>query len=410
MVDGQQPKTSKMKKKLIIYLMHIKIRKFDFDRFDADKINSSNTLDFEFHELADLTYPGFTKMFTRNRLKNKKIKIFSNFLKWKKLILKKKEIYKNNILIYNGIEITNFQSFKINYFLYKNKIKTLIASGSDHPTYSSNNLKNKFKLFFKHLLFNKKKIFVYFNTLFFSRLANYLKIKPTFFLKCGSISNSYEKNPKIKVLNGHSKDYNLYIKYRKKIFNKKFHYGLFLESASPVHNLGDSYIFGEKNDCGTAEKWLNSLNKFFSKLEDHFKIKILIVPHPKIKHKQKFSKLYNNREITNNSLAVLTRNAKLVISRDSTGFSYAAIYRKPAIFVFNEELKQENKQLIINQNNFANELGTIPINMDKKFSNEILQKLVKYKKIKYHNYINKYLTSRKDFKPNYKIIEEVFSM
>ena len=43
-----------MKKKLIIFLVNLKVRKFDFDRFDAQEIEKSDDIDFEFHELIDV--------------------------------------------------------------------------------------------------------------------------------------------------------------------------------------------------------------------------------------------------------------------------------------------------------------------------------------------------------------------
>ena len=108
-----------MKKKLIIFLVNLKVRKFDFDRFDAQEIEKSDDIDFEFHELVDYLSPGFSEMFTAERLQNKKVKIFSSFDIWKKEVLKKADIYKDNLIIYNAIEITNFKTFKINYFLSK---------------------------------------------------------------------------------------------------------------------------------------------------------------------------------------------------------------------------------------------------------------------------------------------------
>ena len=123
-----------MNDKLIIFLVGVKVRKYDLERFDANEIENSKKMNFEFHELADLINPGFSNVFTADRIKNNKIKVFANFENWKLEIIKKKEIY-NNLIVYNDIEITNFESFKINYFLYKNRLKTLIASNLDHPNY-----------------------------------------------------------------------------------------------------------------------------------------------------------------------------------------------------------------------------------------------------------------------------------
>jgi hypothetical protein len=396
-----------MKKKLVIYLVLTKVRKFDLKRFDAKEIEKSKKLDFEFHEIQDFVHPGFTNVFTAKRWINKKNKIFSSFNNWKKEIKNKKKIYKENLIVYNCINITNFKSFRVNHFLFKEKIKTLVASDYDHPLYSSNNWINRFKILFKSLLFNNKKIYLFIQNYFFYNLGKILNIKPDFFLKCGSAYSAHENKTGIRILKGHSRDYNMFIKSKKKNFKRKDKFGLFLESVTPIHNIGDKFISGDnKNMMGTAEKWLNSLNNFFLQLEKTLKIKILIVPHPKIIHKKKYSKLYHGREILNEKLSVVAKKCELIISRDSTGFSFAAIYNKPAIFMYNNELKQLNDNFINNQKKFAQELGLTPVNIDNSFTNKKIFKLKNFNKSIYLNYVKKYLSFRNDEKLNYQVIEE----
>ena len=153
-------------------------------------------------------------------------------------------------------------------------------------------------------------------------------------------------------------------------------------------------------------EWLKSLNNFFSQLEKNLDIKVLIVPHPKIKHKSKFSKLYNGREILKKNLSIVAKNCELMISRDSTGFSYAAIYNKPAIFMYNNELIRLNKKFINDQKNFAKELGLKPINIDNNYTYNEIFKLKTFNKYNYLKYIKKYLSSRVDKKINYEVIEK----
>ena len=44
------------------------------------------------------------------------------------------------------------------------------------------------------------------------------------------------------------------------------------------------------------------------------------------------------QKIVSESLANLAKNSSVIISRDSAGFSYAAIHNKPAIFIYTNEL------------------------------------------------------------------------
>ena len=99
----------------------------------------------------------------------------------------------------------------------------------------------------------------------------------------------------------------------------------------------------------------------------------------------------------------------MIISRDSTGFSYAAIYNKPAIFMYNNELIQLNKNLINNQKKFANELGLNPVNIDNNYSKKQILKFKNFNRNSYLSYVKKYLSSRKDRKINYQVIKEAFN-
>ena len=96
--------------------------------------------------------------------------------------------------------------------MFKNKFTTIEPSNLDHPTYVSDNTIYKIKWLIRNILFNQKKILFFLKNRFFSLLNKVLEIKPNFYLKCGSISNEYEKKKGVKILNGHSRDYNMYIK------------------------------------------------------------------------------------------------------------------------------------------------------------------------------------------------------
>ena len=135
-------------------------------------------------------------------------------------MLKKADIYKDNLIIYNAIEITNFKTFKINYFLSKKKIKTIITS-FDHPEYSSSTSLYKIKWLIRNSLFNFKKIRLFITGYFFIYLGKILKIKPDFLLKNGSTQNKYENKTGVKILRGHSLDYNMSLKSKNNILSRK---------------------------------------------------------------------------------------------------------------------------------------------------------------------------------------------
>ena len=395
-----------MNKKIIIILAPFKIRKYDFERFDFEELKKIRNTEVVFHEVIDYVYPNFYKVFT-NIYENENIIKFSDFDRWKKEIISLKKRFGKNILILNTVNNVDFKSIRINFFLKKTKIKYLSYSVVRHSMDEKGTILYNLKWLFENLMFNQKKIIIYIETLLTFFAQKLFNIYPDFFLRCGDRSELNNFDKKTKFINGNSFDYNMSLKHRNTNFEHNEKYGLFLEAPWPVHNDGDFVLVGNKtNTKELAKGWLNSLNKFFDLVEKKFNIKILIAPHPKIKHHEKYSKLYNGREIIDKGLHLSAKNAELIISRNSGGGSYAAIYKKPKIFIYNNDLKKR-ENYVKNQLKFAEEFGVSLINIDDNFISENLNDLIKFDYKKYQSYVSKFLTSRKDEKPNHTIISEI---
>ena len=391
-----------MQEKLIILLSEIKIRKYDISRFDIEEFQSLPGHKIEIHELIDYLHPGFSSVFT-NTYRDKRIKSFFDFKKWTERLSYLKKKYKNNILILNIVPVANFRSLKVNFFLKKKDIKVMRYS-NNHPVYRSKISTKKILLRFREFL-SLEKITLLAKNYITTAIAKKLKLFPDYTVIQGrnDIYN-FNKNTQGKLILGHSYDYNIYLKNKKKTFLRKNNYGLFLEAPTPVHNEGDSFIM-EEDYVGTRKKWLKSVNNFFNFIEEEMNIKILIAPHPKIKYKKKFTKLYNGREVVKHNLSQTAKEAKLIISRDSSGFSYASIYNIPAIFIYTDELKN-NTKFLARQAYIASKLGVNPINIDNKISKSKLKSVLQFNKKIYKEYVNKYLTARNDNKKNFEIINE----
>ena len=216
----------------------------------------------------------------------------------------------------------------------------------------------------------------------------------------------FKKN-KTKTISGNSFDYNMYLKSQiSNNYNLK-NYGLFLEAPTPLF-AGDTYLDGEKTDVrGTPQKWFPSLNKFFLLIEKTKKIKIKIVAHPKVKHKNKRPKYYYGREVLNEKLSDIAKNASVIITRDSAGISFAAIHKKPAIFIYTNEFLNKKNSFLENQAFMAAALGLKPINIDEFLGSEKIPELFNFNKRLYQDYLRKFLTNRKDKKMNFEIITKL---
>ena len=392
-----------MSKKLILLLMPIKLRKIDLIRYDIKEYEKKFNHKVEIHELINFLHPGFEKSFSNN-IKDKRLKSFNSFNNWKKYFLKIKRKYSKNILIIKNINNHNLHSYKLNRFLKIMKVKTLEYSVDQFPVNDIiTDFSKKIKNFLFSIFFNPKKIIFFIQNKFFIYLAKKNKLLPTFLLKTGSktINKEYKKN-KIKIINGNSFDYNMFLK--SKNIKNRFKYGLFLEAPTPLF-AGDTFLDGEKTDVrGTPEEWFPSLDKFFSSIEKFKNLKIKIVPHPKVKHKTNRPKYYFEREIINKSLSEVAKNCELVITRDSAGISFAAIHNKPAIFIYTDEFVNKKNSFLDNQEFMASALGVKPINIDKKFNKKNIDDLFIFNKNIYRSYIKTYLTNRNDKKRNFELI------
>ena len=126
----------------------------------------------------------------------------------------------------------------------------------------------------------------------------------------------------------------------------------------------------------SIENWFPPLNKFFDHLENLLKLKVKIAPHPRSNHLNKFPDYYGNREIISEKISIATKDAKVIISRNSAGLSFGAIYKKPIIMIISDELKSYDFQYEYSKN-VANDLGVDLININEKFEKEkILRNLI----------------------------------
>lgn len=132
--------------------------------------------------------------------------------------------------------------------------------------------------------------------------------------------------------------------------------------------------------------------------------------HPKVnfpKARNKYKKIFEGREILKKIPLYYLNYTGLIISRHSTGFSYAVILKIPSIVITSKELIKDNRSFN-SQRYFARELGVDIINIDDKIDSKKITKFTKINKVKYRKYKLKYLTSLNILKPNYKLIGENF--
>jgi hypothetical protein len=112
-----------------------------------------------------------------------------------------------------------------------------------------------------------------------------------------------------------------------------------------------------------AEKYFESLNIYFKKIEIQHNVKVVIASHPKSKYT---SDTFNGRLIYENLTPELVKDSKFVISHHSTALSYAILNEKPIVFILTDEMLLLYKKTIIRSiKNLAGFLGIGSINIDR---------------------------------------------
>lgn len=163
---------------------------------------------------------------------------------------------------------------------------------------------------------------------------------------------------KTRYLVVHSNTYEEALSHIKEERIVKEQYCVWLDSYIPYHpdlaQLGATVNAGE---------YYGSLRKFFSWVQDNYKIKVVISAHPRsdyIKH----SDSYEGFEIIKGKSCLLVRDAEFVLSAASTSFLYAITYQKPILFIYQNALVQELNSHIIFINHLCKELNQSPVNID----------------------------------------------
>lgn len=396
-----------MKKKLIILLSARNLLQQDIFKYDLKKTDN-NKIKIEFHSLQKFIFKN--NLFTyKSKINFKRNLKFQDYKSWKNYFLKViKEYGSNNIFVINKIVIFNFITLKINLFLKKMNIQSLSMSNNDQPVLrqiSKINLILKIKKFF----LSPKKFFVFFQLKFFNFIENYFNIYDEYFLSFGKAS--FRRHKKQKIIYGNSEEFNAFLNLKKKNYLKKIKkkYALFLESPTPMFDGDSKIIGGHKEHDFTIKNWYKSLNIFFDFLEKRLKIKVFIAPHPKSNHLTDKPNYYFGRKIIKKHIYYSSQNAKLIITRRSTGISYAVLNKIPTMFIFSNEILNNNISSVEQQNFFAKKLGKIPINIDNFNKSKVISNVFKINLNKYNKYKNSYLTCRKDNITNYDILENLIN-
>ena len=164
-------------------------------------------------------------------------------------------------------------------------------------------------------------------------------------------------------------------------------YCVFLDAFLPYHPDFD-LLKMKKVD---ATSYYNSLNNFFDYVEASCNIKVVVAAHPRSNYEE--SDAYKGRTILKFKTAELIKGSEFVLAHASTSISFAVVFKKPVVFIYNNDIKETYPYtmypLVLH---FAEVLKSICINIDE--NTRLNFKVSNVDENSYNNYKYNYLTNK----------------
>ncbi len=250
-------------------------------------------------------------------------------------------------------------------------------------------------------------------SLVFNKLAEFIPSTATHLLVAGEHYLQVAKSNKTvsqsaKFVNFHCQDFSNYLLRRELVPNQNNtvkDYAVLLDAPGPMFT--SDYTLLKRKVFLTTEVWYPALTSFFDKLEADTGVSVKIAGHYKAKHPA-IAPCFGNREVYYNQTKDLVLNAKFVITRSSASTSYAVMFHKPVIFIYSDQLKQDDLAMY-DILGMAHMLGTNALNI-----NEYPEKIDNFLQVnekKYDEYRDACLTSAPgSLRPNVQTILEDIMM
>lgn len=408
-----------MRKPLYIVIYPYRFTEHIFNYLELDVFQKH--CEVQVWDLSPLLTANFSNTYSTERLEKSEIIIIrtlSEFIKRLKNINSK--IYNLNICVFNALPYQSILDLICNYLIYrylkKPSVAILKAYYGGIPTHF--NIKEEkatketsYLMRIKRLvktstsfteirkrvgsqLFNKLAIII-------PSSATHLLIAGNHYLDAANFDKTVSKSAQKIFI--HCQDYSNSLLFRNvnpKSSDVNQEYAVLLDAPGPMFT--SDYTILKRKVFLTTEIWYPTLTSFFDKVESETGVIVKIAGHYKAKHPF-IAPCFGNREVHYNKTKELVQNCKFVITRSSAATSYAVLFGKPVLFIYSDQLKDDDLAMH-DIYGMADMLGTTPINI-----NEFQENIKEYLTVNqnsYEDYKNACLTSSDSLKPNVQIIVE----
>ena len=187
----------------------------------------------------------------------------------------------------------------------------------------------------------------------------------------------------------HMLDYDIYLKNPALSGDTVQKNGVFLDDYLPLH---PDHIYSGIDYALSPDPYYQKLCSFFKTLETSLKTQVIVAAHPRSEY-ENLPDYFEGRLLIKGETARLVRESAFVIAHMSTAINFAVLYKKPIVFITNDELENltTGKNLTgLYIRAIAAELGKKPINIDH-YQSIDWNKELSVNEQKYQQYKNLYI-------------------
>ena len=162
---------------------------------------------------------------------------------------------------------------------------------------------------------------------------------------------------KTRLFWGHAFDYDIFLNKKDNTEKPDRPFAVFIDQYLPFQDVS----YNNDTQVCDPDRYYPSLCRFFTRLEEQLKCRVVIAAHPRVPDIARYSVFFEGREVLPGDTAGLIQQSDLVIVHASTATNFAVLFNKPVLFITTNELNNSNVKPYIDS--VADELGKELLNV-----------------------------------------------
>lgn len=205
----------------------------------------------------------------------------------------------------------------------------------------------------------------------------------------------------------HTLDYDIFLDNGPDVDSTDENYILYLDSYMCFH---PSLKIREIEPFIDVERFFSRLRMCFEYLEQRFGAKVLIAAHPRSEYETMNQDFFDGRKLVKGNTVEWVKRAKLVLSHSSNSTVFAALYKKPVLFLTNDDIESDCSPYVGYSKEYAKSLGRVCHNFDQDINVLDDQDILSVDEVDYDDFVERYVkTSGSPAKPFWEIFYDAYS-